>query len=50
MSDITLGGYAMDLIPTGTTNESIDSEKPLGVVTSTYQVRYRTANDDLSTV
>jgi len=42
--------YAMDLIPTGTTNESIDSEKPLGVVTSTYQVRYRTANDDLSTV
>jgi len=50
MSDITLGGYAMDLIPTGTTNEAIDADQPAGVVTSTYQIRYRTSNDDLSTV
>ena len=50
MSDTTLGGYAMDLIPTGTTNETIDADQPAGVVTSSYQVTYRTANDDLSTV
>ena len=50
MSDITLGGYAMDLIPTGTSNETLEGEQPLGIVTSTYQVKYRTANDDLSTV
>tara|TARA_R100000655_G_scaffold29310_2_gene59130 strand:- start:56 stop:490 length:435 start_codon:yes stop_codon:yes gene_type:complete len=50
MSDVTLGGYAMDLVPTGTTNESMDADQPAGVVTSSYQIRYRTANDDLSTV
>tara|TARA_Y100000593_G_scaffold94080_1_gene191519 strand:- start:2836 stop:3270 length:435 start_codon:yes stop_codon:yes gene_type:complete len=50
MDDITLGGYAMDLVPTGTTNESIDGDQPAGVVTSSYEIRYRTSNDDLSTV
>ena len=50
MADVTLGGYAMDLVPTGTNNESVDADQPAGVITSTYQIKYRTANDDLSTV
>ena len=50
MSDITLGGYSMDILPTGTTNEVLDADQPAGVVTSNYSIRYRTSNDDLSTV
>ena len=49
MTDITLGGYAMDLIPTGTNFEMIDADQPAGAISSNYQIRYRTANDDLTT-
>ena len=50
MADVTLGGYAMDVIPTGTSNESFDSDQPSGVITSTYQIKYRTLNNNLASV
>ena len=49
MSDLTLGGYAMDVAPIDVKFEFIDSDKPTTVVTCDYLVRYRTANANLAT-
>ena len=46
----TLGGYTMDVIPTGTTNENVDADQPAGVITCSYQIKYRTLNNDLASV
>jgi len=46
----TLGGYTMDVIPTGTTNETVDADQPAGVVTCSYQIKYRTSNNNLATL
>ena len=46
----TLGGYTMDVIPTGTTNENFDADQPGGVVTCSYQIKYRTLNNNLAAV
>ena len=49
MSDITLGGYSMDILPTGTTNEVLDADQPAGVIFCEYEIDYRTAYNNLST-
>ena len=50
MADLTLGGVATNVIPTGTTNEAVDSDQPAGIVTVNYQIKYRTSNTNLATL
>jgi len=50
MTDSTLGGYLMDIIPTGCNNETFDADQAGGVVTCSYQLKYRTLNNDLASV
>ena len=50
MADLTLGGYATNIIPTGTSNEAVDSDQPAGIVTVNYQIKYRTSNTNLATL
>jgi hypothetical protein len=49
MSDTTVGGYAMDIIPTGVTFDMVEADQPAGVISCDFQIRYRTKNDDLTT-
>ena len=50
MADTSLGGYASDVVPTGTTNENFEADQPGGVITASYQVIYRTSNNNLATL
>ena len=47
MSDLTLGGYAHDVVPVRTEFEFIEADKPLGLIGCEYEIRYRTDVDDL---
>lgn len=49
MSDLTLGGHAIDVQPGTTTFEMVDADQPAGVIGVEYLVRYRTELDDLTT-
>jgi len=49
MSDLTLGGYAIDVQPVLTTFEFLDADQPAGVFSNEYDVRYRTTVADLTT-
>jgi len=49
MSDLTLGGYAIDVQPVLTTFEFLDADQPAGVFSNEYDVKYRTAVADLTT-
>jgi|TARA_R100000030_G_scaffold42607_1_gene32054 hypothetical protein len=48
MSDLTLGGYAIDVQPVRTEFEFIEADKPAGLISCEYEVRYRTEVDDLT--
>tara|TARA_Y100001938_G_scaffold69392_1_gene96187 strand:- start:406 stop:834 length:429 start_codon:yes stop_codon:yes gene_type:complete len=48
MSDATLSSHLMDIIPTGCTNENFDADQAGGVVTCSYQLKYRTLNNNLA--
>ncbi len=48
MADLTLGGYAHDVVPVRTEFEFIESDKPSGIISCEYEVRYRTNVDDLT--
>ena len=48
MSDLTLGGYAIDVQPVRTEFEFIEADKPAGLISCEYEVRYRTDVDDLT--
>ena len=50
MADLTLGGVATNIIPSGTSNEAVDSDQPAGIVTVNYQIKYRTSNTNLATL
>ena len=50
MADLTLGGYATDIIPALTSNEAVDSDQPAGIVNLNYQIKYRTSNTNLATL
>lgn len=43
MTDLTLGGYAIDVQPQQVGFELIEADQPAGVITMDYLVRYRTA-------
>lgn len=48
MADLTLGGHAIDVQPVRTEFEFIEADKPVGLISCEYEVRYRTQVDDLS--
>ena len=48
MSDLTLGGYAHDVVPVRTEFEFIEADKPSGLISCEYEIRYRTDVDDLT--
>lgn len=48
MSDLTLGGYAIDVQPVLTTFEFLDADQPAGVFSNEYDVKYRTTVADLT--
>jgi len=49
ISDLTLGGYAIDVQPVLTTFEFLDADQPAGVFSNEYDVKYRTTVADLTT-
>ena len=48
-SDLTLGGYAIDVLPTGVEFVMVDGDQAIGVINTNWDVRYRTELTDLST-
>lgn len=48
MSDLSLGGYAIDVQPVRTEFEFIEADKPAGLISCEYEIRYRTDVDDLT--
>ena len=48
MADLTLGGYAHDVVPVRTEFEFIEADKPSGLISCEYEIRYRTDVDDLT--
>ena len=48
MADLTLGGYAMDIIPSSVDFQLIEADQPAGVVLCDYVIRYRTSLADLT--
>ena len=48
MSDLTLGGYAIDVQPAQTTFNFFEADQPAGVVFCEYEVMYRSLVADLT--
>jgi len=49
MTDLTVGGYAIDVQPDTVNFELVEADQPAGVISCSYIVRYRTAVGDLTT-
>ena len=47
-SDLTLNGNAIDIQIQSVDFELIDADQALGAISSTYEIRYRTSQTDLS--
>ena len=48
MSDLTVGGYAIDVQPVRTEFEFIEADQPLGIISNEFEIRYRTEVADLT--
>lgn len=48
MSDTTLNGYAIDILPTATGFDLLEGDQPIGVISCDFVVRYRTNLNSLS--
>jgi hypothetical protein len=48
MSDLTLGGYAIDVQPAQTSYQLIEADQPAGIISCEFDVRYRTQVADLT--
>ena len=48
MSDLTLGGYAIDVQPAQTSYQLIEADQPAGVISCEFDIRYRTQVADLT--
>ena len=48
MNDLTLGGYAHDIVLVRTEFEFIEADKALGLISCEYDIRYRTEVADLT--
>lgn len=46
--DLSLGGLCLDILPAPVQNNILEADKPAGVITLDYLVRYRTTELDLS--
>lgn len=48
MSDTTLNGYAIDILPTAVQFDLIEGDQPIGVISCDFAVRYRTNLNSVS--
>ena len=48
MSDLTLGGYAIDVQPAKTSFQFIEADQPAGIISCEFDIRYRTQVADLT--
>ena len=48
MSDLTLGGQAIDIQPAQTTFQLVEADQPAGVILCEYEIRYRSQVADLT--
>jgi hypothetical protein len=48
MSDLTLGGYAIDVQPAQTSFQLLEADQPAGVIFCEYEIKYRTEVNDLT--
>lgn len=48
MSDTTLNGYAIDILPTAVGFDLIEGDQPIGVISCDFVVRYRTNLNSIS--
>lgn len=48
MTDTTLGGYVIDILPTTISFENIEADQPTGVVSAEFAVKYRTTLGSIS--
>jgi|TARA_R100000084_G_C4541812_1_gene95944 hypothetical protein len=48
MSDLTLGGRAIDVQPAQTSFQLLEADQPAGVIFCEYEIRYRSEVDDLT--
>ena len=48
MSDLTLGGHAIDVQPAQTSFQLLEADQPAGVIFCEYEIRYRSEVDDLT--
>tara|TARA_R100000655_G_scaffold44412_3_gene81090 strand:- start:410 stop:847 length:438 start_codon:yes stop_codon:yes gene_type:complete len=49
LADLTVGGYAIDIQPSGVTFEMIDSDQPAAVINNSFIIQYRTNIGSLTT-
>ena len=49
MTDLTLGGVAIDVQPQSVNFEMVEADQPAGVITCDYLIRYRTSVTNLAT-
>lgn len=48
MSDTTLNGYAIDILPTAVAFDLLEGDQPIGVISCDFTVRYRTNLNSVS--
>lgn len=48
MSDTTLNGYAIDILPTAVGFDLVEGDQPIGVISCDFVVRYRTNLNSIS--
>ena len=48
MADLTLNGHAIDVQPVGVDFQMIDADQPAGLISTNWNIRYRTEVDDLT--
>lgn len=48
MSDLTLGGYAIDVQPAQTSFQLVEADQPAGIISCEFDIRYRTQVADLT--
>jgi len=48
MTDLTLGGVAMDIRPQSVNFELVEADQPVGIISCDYLIRYRTSAGNLA--
>ena len=50
MTNATLDNLISDIYLTTTTNENIDADQPAGIISCSYEIQYRTLNNNLASI